>query len=191
MNPMVGEIKPRWYPLSTWDNKPLEEAKVLMSFELLTPAEVEAAGPTVPSIVPATTPMTLELTTLGLRDLASLLGIHKTMIQFETPNGKRYKTTPSSTPTPQNPNFLQVLKIPLDLPLDRIYAPSLDFEVRDYLFGGMVKRVIGAAALGLGDFLIEDKNTPGRWYISDKPVRVRFRFSCSCSGVEIRSVFGG
>ncbi len=70
MNPSSTEIRPRWYDLVSWENKPVEEAQMLMSFELLTASEVEAGGATVPSIVPPTIPMTLELTTLGLRDLA-------------------------------------------------------------------------------------------------------------------------
>lgn len=33
--------------------------------------------------------MVMEITTLGLRNLQSTLGIHKTFIEFELPNGKR------------------------------------------------------------------------------------------------------
>ena len=72
-NPGLGEIRPRWYDLVTWENKPVGGgAQMLMSFELLTAAEIEAfgGGDHIPSIVPPTLPMTLELTTLGLRDLS-------------------------------------------------------------------------------------------------------------------------
>lgn len=34
-------------------------------------------------------PMVVEITTLGLRNLQSAMGVHKTFIDFELPNGKR------------------------------------------------------------------------------------------------------
>jgi len=90
-----GKITPRWFQLNDWDDKPIEGAKVLASFELVEANQALA----LPDIRPPTTPMHLELYTLGLRDLRSLLGVHKTFVEFELPNGKRFKTEKSCRPT--------------------------------------------------------------------------------------------
>lgn len=169
----VSDIVPTWYDLYTWDNRLVPgEARVLMAFQLLSAAEIQDKNNQMPSISPPTVPMTLEVTTLGLRDLTSTLGVHKTYLEFELPSGQRFKTLPSKLPSPKSPNFLQVLKIPVDLPTERIFAPKLDVEVRDILFGGLVKRMIGSTSLDLSDFMIEDQKQPGHWRAPSRNVRM-------------------
>jgi len=43
----------------------------------------------------------------------------------------------------QNPNFLQRITAPVDMPLDRLYAPIVELEIKDSMFGGLVKRLLG------------------------------------------------
>jgi hypothetical protein len=170
MNPNAQKLRPEWFPIFSWDNKPIAESKLLMTFQLLTTAQVQAIP--VPIIKPPTIPMTIELTTLGLRHLNSTLGVHKTFIDFEVPGGKRFRTRPSKLPVPRNPNFCQVLKIPVDLPLDRIFAPTLNIEVRDLLFGGLIKRIIAANGLDLGQFMEQDLKDPEKWIITNKRINI-------------------
>lgn len=165
----ADQLQPQWFQLKNWDDKPLEGSKVLASFQLL--EAHEAAVYPVPNIVPATTPMFVELTTLGLRNLQSVLGVHKTFIDFELPSGKRFQTNKSNVPTAKNPNFLQLMRIPIDLPVHKMFAPCIDIEVRDALFGGLVKRLLGTATVDLSQFMISiydvdeqgNKYDTGRW----------------------------
>ncbi len=60
---------------------------------------------------------------------------------------------------------MQVLTAPIKLPLDKIYAPSVDIEVKDTLMGGVLKRVVGASSVDLGRFLKEDPLKPGKWTV--------------------------
>lgn len=153
MNKSVRELSPKWFQLLDWDNNPIEDSMVLASFQLLDSSD--AALP-LPDIRPPTVPMFLEVTTLGLRGLQSTLGVHKTYLEFEMPNGKRFNTNKSNDPSAKSPNFLQVLKIPIDLPTRRLYAPSVDIEVKDTLFGGLVKRLIGTGDINVADFMEND-----------------------------------
>jgi hypothetical protein len=105
MNQSVEHLDPQWFQLYDWEDKPIDGCKILLSFQLLTPAQ--AAQP-IPNIAPPTLPMHLEVATLGCRSLTSMLGVHKTYIEFEMPNGKRFKTNMSKDPNANNPNFLQV-----------------------------------------------------------------------------------
>eukprot|EP00456_Euglypha_rotunda_P035085 TRINITY_DN2705_c0_g1_i5.p1 TRINITY_DN2705_c0_g1~~TRINITY_DN2705_c0_g1_i5.p1 ORF type:complete len:970 (-),score=172.98 TRINITY_DN2705_c0_g1_i5:22-2667(-) len=155
------EIEPEWYKLTDFEGKVIEGAEILCAFQLLTAKAVHGMADGDVSIVPKTVPMTLEITTLGLRGLQSTLGVHKTFIDFELPNGKRFHTRESNKPSAASPNFLQVLKLPVDLPVRSIFAPTLLIEVRDVLFGGLVKRVIGTSALDMSKFMV---STPdGGW----------------------------
>jgi hypothetical protein len=105
--------------------------------------------------------MFIEITTLGLRNLQAMLRISKPYLEFELPNGKRYRTDPSKVPSPRNPNFLQVLRIPVDLPTDPLFAPVIDLEARDHQLGGLVKRLLGTAALGLSQFMVKEDGKEG------------------------------
>jgi C2 domain len=158
--PAEGEIKPMWFDLRDWDDKVIAGAQILCAFQLLT---VDQAEMEVPDITPPTIPAFLEVTTLGLRDLESIFGVHKTFIQFELPSGKKFHTIKASVPTPTSPNFLQVIRVEIDVPIELLYAPMIDIEVRDIMFGGFIKRLIGSASLNLADYMLPDEKDPGRW----------------------------
>lgn len=165
MNQDPHMIEPRWLPLYDWNNNLLHQSKLMISFQLLT--EDQATTVPVPrSLKPKSVPMTLEVISLGLRDLQSTMGIHKTYIRFDLPHGKHFLTKKSKNPTARNPNFLQVLEIPIEVPLKRIYAAALDLQVRDTVFGGMIDRLVGAGSLNISDFLMEDPDNPEGWIVA-------------------------
>lgn len=88
---------------------------------------------------------------LGLRNLNSFWKLTKPTIEFELPNldnsRKRFATNPSNTPSADNPNFteacfrcfsldpslsnlpVQLMKIPVELPDDPMFAPVMDISV--------------------------------------------------------------
>jgi hypothetical protein len=70
------------------------------------------------------------------------------------PNGKRFTTEAVATPSPANPNYMQVLRVPVLVPIDPIFAPVLDIEVRDTLFGGRITRLLGVASLPMSEFMV-------------------------------------
>merc|ERR1712087_525335 len=156
MNKSLEELSPTWFPLSTFEGVPIPDAKILATFQILKQEELAILGPQMPNIKPATDLKYLQIVTLGLRNMQSALGLNKLMTEFELPNGKRFGTTQSRVPSAKNPNFLQILKIPIDIPIQRIFSPVVDIEVRDTLFGGLIKRLIGTAVLDLSKFLDDD-----------------------------------
>merc|ERR1712142_307164 len=155
MNRDLQTLSPTWFNLKTFDNQDIPDSRVLATFQLLDADDMEEIGEDeeLPCLFPPTTPTFLQIVTLGLRRMQSAMGINKCYVDFELPNGKRFGTKKSRIPSRKNPNFLQVLKIPVDLPNDRIFAPIVDIQVRDALMGGFVKRLLGAATLDISSYL--------------------------------------
>lgn len=58
--------------------------------------------------------------------------------QADLPNGKKVSLTTdaSKKPSGADANFLQRLKIPLELPVEEIFTPRLKLRVRDTRLGG-------------------------------------------------------
>jgi len=157
-NKKVGfeNLKPKWHKLKTYDGKD-SESEILIYLQLLNveqqcvddfkmPLDIQ------PDILPD---LELEVTTLGMRDLVDPLGIQKTKIDFELPDGQKYGTNVSVLPTVNNPNFLQILKFPINIPKKKIFKPILNITVRDVLWGGKITRRIGCADVMLSDYMEE------------------------------------
>jgi hypothetical protein len=157
MNMSLEQLDPQWFDLFDVDNQKIQ-GQVLASFQVI---PIELSNIPLPSLKPKSHLMFLEICSLGLRSLSSVLGINKPRIEFELPNGKRFITDPSRVPSPRNPNFLQVLKIPVRVPVDRRFAPSLNVEVRDTLFGGFIKRQLGTSSILLEKYMEGDDS--GEW----------------------------
>jgi hypothetical protein len=105
----------------------------------------------IPNLVPATKPYYLEVVALGLRELNTFIKLTKVQVDFELPAikdnvKKKFSTLGSNFPSAENPNFLSVLKIPVDLPTNALFAPVMDMTIRDYVLGGLIKRNIGSRA---------------------------------------------
>lgn len=58
--------------------------------------------------------------------------------QVDLPHGKKVSltTNPSKKPSGADANFLERLKVPLELPVEDIFAPRLKLCVRDVRLGG-------------------------------------------------------
>lgn len=65
------------------------------------------------------------------------------------PRCKPMETPPSRRPHPLNPNFLQRVLVPVNLPLAPLYLPSVSLIVRDVRMGGLVKSVVGIGSVSL------------------------------------------
>lgn len=52
--------------------------------------------------------------------------------------------------------------------MEKLFAPSVLLEVRDVMFGGAIKRLIGSATIDLSQFMLDDEKHPGRWRVADK-----------------------
>eukprot|EP00475_Leptophrys_vorax_P034620 TRINITY_DN5614_c0_g1_i3.p1 TRINITY_DN5614_c0_g1~~TRINITY_DN5614_c0_g1_i3.p1 ORF type:complete len:792 (+),score=243.32 TRINITY_DN5614_c0_g1_i3:253-2628(+) len=142
-----AKLNPRWYDLLDADRN-LSEGRVLIATQLIEPHLVAE----LPNLRPKKfTPMFLEISTLGLRGLKGTF-IKKPHVEFRLQDSKAFKTKGSSVPTATNPNILQVLKIPVNIPDDPRFAPVLSIIAVDEWFGGSISQNLGNAALYLGDY---------------------------------------
>jgi hypothetical protein len=157
MNPSIDELDPKWFELADIQGNP-GQGSVLVSFQLF-PMEMSTLP--LPILKPKSVPMTIEISTLGLRSLSSVFGVNKPLIEFELPNGKKFKTNASAKPSSKNPNFLQVSDIPISVPVDTRYAPALNVNVIDNILGGFFKRRIGGSCLMLENYM--EKGDDGEW----------------------------
>lgn len=111
----LGNLKPKWYKLKTFDNRP-SNSEILVYFQLLN-MEEQKTFEMPPNIQPELLPdLSLEIVTLGMRDLKNPLGIQKSRLDFELPDGQKFGTDVSALPSVNNPNFLQILKMPVTIP---------------------------------------------------------------------------
>ena len=149
----IGILKPKWYKLKDNNYEDLE-GQVLAYFQLV---EVQFSHLPSPSLRPETKPYNIEVVMLGLRDLSATFKINKPLLNFQVPlidnQTKTYSSLPSCVPDASNPNFLSILKIPVDLPLDPLFAPVIKLTANDTLLGGIIERLIGNAALDLSPFM--------------------------------------
>jgi hypothetical protein len=152
MNPGLEQLEPQWFKLQDVSGNFCGGA-ILMSLQLL---PVEMSGQSIPSLEPKCVPMFIEIAALGLRNLNSTFGVHKPRIEFELPNGKKFMTHPSAKPSAHNPNMLEILEIPINIPLDPKFAPTLNVQIIDYILGGFIKRRIGTSSLLLENFMSKD-----------------------------------
>lgn len=152
MNSSTGIAEPRWFSLTNVDGDPVD-GQILVSFHLV---PVGATPPPRIQLRPPTIPMWLEISTLGLRSLQSTFGINKASVSFKLPSGKQFGTVGSRIPTATDPNLMQVLTVPVDMPEDPRFAPTLDIEVVDTRLGGYLNTTIGTSYIHLEDFLSND-----------------------------------
>jgi hypothetical protein len=139
---------PHWYEMNDADGNRIQ-GEILACLQLIS---VSQSFPLCTSLRPPSTSKWLHIIVLGLRGLSSVVGIHKPYMKFAI-NDKTFKTQPSNKPSPNDPNFLQVLKIRVVLANDHIFAPSLRMTVKDALFGGFLKRMLGSASISLQDII--------------------------------------
>jgi hypothetical protein len=135
---------PNWYELFDYEGK-VVSGRILLSFELLNPLSQTQLV----SIKPAYDPMWAEIYMLGLRDLKGTF-IKKPHVEFAIQGEKPLKTKASCVPSVVNPNILQVLKIPINMPKEISFAPTINVQVVDNWFGSAFKQAIGNGSIPLG-----------------------------------------
>eukprot|EP01091_Cochliopodium_minus_P016955 TRINITY_DN6513_c0_g1_i1.p1 TRINITY_DN6513_c0_g1~~TRINITY_DN6513_c0_g1_i1.p1 ORF type:complete len:1344 (+),score=430.13 TRINITY_DN6513_c0_g1_i1:61-4092(+) len=145
---------PRWYDI--YRKTPTKVyGGILASFQLI-PLE-EAAKYPVPSIIPDYKECLLEINSVGIRDLLpyGLKQISSPYVEYDvgdrsSENGI-VKTEPSSIPNGENANHLQVLRLPVRLPLNPLYAPTVN--VRVYDSRSITKPLVATTAIPLAPLM--------------------------------------
>eukprot|EP00004_Rigifila_ramosa_P005707 TRINITY_DN16378_c0_g1_i1.p1 TRINITY_DN16378_c0_g1~~TRINITY_DN16378_c0_g1_i1.p1 ORF type:complete len:1467 (-),score=375.36 TRINITY_DN16378_c0_g1_i1:84-3968(-) len=143
--------EPTWYDLRMDDFfAPL--GKILASFQLI-PAKFLPVTPV--NIRPEMRKCNLELTIVGLRNLEpfELLPIQSPFLVFDITDGVSLKTKKCSKPSGDNPNYLTIEKIEIEVPVKEIFAPTINIKVRDSRLAGVHTPVCGTASFSLADFL--------------------------------------
>eukprot|EP00741_Cyanophora_paradoxa_P022431 tig00021489_g21657.t1 len=145
--------KPSWAPIY-FDDPAVKEGRILVSFQLI-PASQASMIP-LQSIVPPSSPMVCEILALGCRSLqtSSLLPPQEPYIEFDAGERDRAtekvkQTRPSNLPTAKSPNYLEVIRVPVDVPQDPIFAPSISFRVYDRQLAGISTPLIGVGSVDL------------------------------------------
>jgi hypothetical protein len=143
---------PKWYPLQFQEAGDCE-GEILASLELIRKQFPDEKVPESASIVPATRKAFIEITVLGLRNLEpfQFLPIQLPFIEFVL-GGKDHAsqemiTEKSKRPSGANPNFLQRIVKPIDLPVNAHFAPRLNIIVKDTRLGGFQTPIIGSASI--------------------------------------------
>jgi len=148
---------PVWFTIH--DNKKLKVGKVLMDFQLLIPSQIATVD--IPlTLRPDESSYQIEITTLGLRNLQSTWGVHKTQVVFSLPSGADLATLFSKAPSTKNPNFIQVLTRDVKVPKETVFVSVVTLKAIDEMFGGLTKRCIGSGSVSLHSFLDIDPANP-------------------------------
>eukprot|EP01083_Nonionella_stella_P138040 420019_1 len=147
--------RPCWYTLHDASQQQVD-GEIQVHFELIKRDrnDMNIDGEIPQSIKPKMGIKWMHLVTLGLRDIQSLLGVHKAFIEFEV-SGNVYKTEPSNVPSARNPNFNQILHFKVLLPFNYLFMPSLNLRIMDALCGGAIKRQIGHASIDLAPYMVD------------------------------------
>jgi len=62
-------------------------------------------------------------------------------------------TKPAMLPSPEDPNYLEIVKISCFIPEDPVFTPTLNAKVHDKRFGGLREPLLGTAAIELKHYL--------------------------------------
>eukprot|EP01084_Bolivina_argentea_P265691 450458_1 len=147
-------ITPKWHALENEQQEKIGGA-VLLYFELILKKAIDKMHiPT--TISPKMEIKYLHIITVGLRDVQTLLSVHKLFVEFEI-NGTIYKTERSNMPSARNPNFNQILHFPIALPKRRIFLPVLNLKIKDAIGGGAIQREIGVVSVDLRPYLMGEE----------------------------------
>ncbi|MES1910298.1 MAG: hypothetical protein MHM6MM_002918, partial [Cercozoa sp. M6MM] len=147
--------EPHWITLCDADGNELA-GQVLLSVDLL---PSEQGGTAFEPLTPPGEHKWLQMAMVGLRDITGRTLVRKPYVELVSEDNTRnqsqelLRTRASNTPSRRDPNFLQLFKLPLRVPDDPLFAPTLQFAAKDSLFGGMVKRQIGMGSLDLEPFV--------------------------------------
>lgn len=151
---------PKWIDLEmpgSADEKPPEGSlgALLISVQLIKKRNPDDTVPRPISIVPDTETWYLDIICLGLRNLESLnfVPMQKAYLEFDV-GSKAFKSAVKSTkaskkPDAANPNFLERIVMPVEVPKNALFAPSLNITLKDTRLGGFSRPVSGRASVPL------------------------------------------
>ena len=148
---------PEWYKLTTVGReKEGAQGYLLLNFQLITKDDPKQRVPVVPTtIYPDFEEWYAEITVLGLRSLApyAFLKPQNPYIEFDVGERKHStevkKTATSSKPSGEDPNFCERITLPVPVPTNPIFAPSLHLRVHDSRLGGFSRPLLGTATIPL------------------------------------------
>lgn len=142
--PYVCFKDPQWYELY-FDALKEQKGHILAGFGLLKPKHAERY-PAV-SIIPPTIPSTLSIIGIGIRDLIDSINIvplKRLSLKFDVSGDTQEAMESNKHPVRFNScNILEILKVPIDLPLNPLFSPVLSVYVYDHVLGFIGSRMIG------------------------------------------------
>jgi len=144
-----------WYPVYKVTPGDCGGACILVSFS------ASEVSPVVVDPVPDR-PANLQVLVLGLRDMISYQGtnISNPMVQFDMGDNSKsknvFKTANRNKPSGSNPNFCQLIDIPISVPEDLAFVQRLNIKVVDSRYGGLSKPIVGVGSIDLLPFLVRE-----------------------------------
>ena len=162
----VPLIDPQWYTVHKVEMGDAE-GQMLIGIELIRTAKGVSIPPPV-DIHPITVPGFVEIIALGCRNIAphAMMPIQYPFMTFNTgaAGGKAHqlkKSKNSKTPSGQDPNFMERILVPIDIPVRPIFMPELHCNVVDKRMGGFTKPIVGTCSISLVNKVTESKPFSG------------------------------
>eukprot|EP00003_Mantamonas_plastica_P023874 TRINITY_DN4363_c0_g1_i1.p1 TRINITY_DN4363_c0_g1~~TRINITY_DN4363_c0_g1_i1.p1 ORF type:complete len:910 (+),score=331.98 TRINITY_DN4363_c0_g1_i1:865-3594(+) len=146
---------PKWHEMYK-DNRDEHQGSILASFQLI-PEEDIAKFPAPETIVPQMKDCVFEISVVGLRNMLPYLfaDISNPWLEFDCGDRSNeeniLRTQTCNEPSGKNPNHLEVLRMPIQLPLNPLYAPTINMRVYDRRLG--VACEVGSASIPIGPFM--------------------------------------
>ncbi len=148
---------PEWYSLTTVGReKEGPQGHILMNFQLITKEDAKQRVPVIPpTIQPEYEDWYCEITVLGLRSVEpyAFMAPQNPYIEFDVGQRKHStevkKTATSNKPSGSDPNFCERVVLPVRVPTNPIFAPSLNMKVYDSRLGGFSTPLLGTASIPL------------------------------------------
>eukprot|EP01138_Halocafeteria_seosinensis_P001972 gb/GECG01002020.1/.p1 GENE.gb/GECG01002020.1/~~gb/GECG01002020.1/.p1 ORF type:complete len:1966 (+),score=293.18 gb/GECG01002020.1/:1-5898(+) len=150
-------LDPQWYGLArhgVFGGK--TQGELLLGFQVVRKSSQNEIVPNIPrTITPVCEEWLVEIVVLGLRDMRpyKFLPSNNPQVGFDV--GKRERkgdtkyTQHSKKPSGSNPNYFQRLLVPVDIPINPLFAPSMGVSVQDSRFGGLWRPTLGTASVSL------------------------------------------
>lgn len=142
--------EPQWYEVY-FDALKEQKGFILAGFGLLK-IENQLRYPLM-SIVPPTIPGTLNVVCIGIRDLLSAINIiplKRLSVKFDISGDTQEAMESNKHPVQYNScNIVEILKVPIDIPLNPLYSPVLSVYVYDHILGFIGTRLVGICHIPL------------------------------------------
>lgn len=130
------------------------QGEILVSFQLIKKSRPDDIFNQLPDIKPTTRQAYIEVIAVGIRNMKpykfqSMVSPYLEMEMECVDKKVTMETEPSKRPTPDDPNFLQRLVMPVMLPDNALFAPPLALRARDLRLGGYLQPEVGVGSVDL------------------------------------------